>query len=370
MLMEMESAKILIAEDEPFIALVLETLLSEQGFRVAVASDGEQALAKAKSERPALLLLDLMMPKKDGYEVCRALREDPEFSLLPIIMLTAKGQPSDRLLGFEVGADDYIVKPFDPGELVARVRAVLRRRPVSTVQSIETSSDLSRTGVPALDQALGGGLPKGSNLLLVGPIGSGKSRFARTFMASGLEAGEVCLFLSVDDNPVPLRRELDAAAGGTLASSEQAGLFRLVDAYSWCAGGLTTGERFAVTGILELTQLSGVVSDAAAELGQTARGKRGGRRVVDSISSLLVTFELSSVQRFVAHLARSAAGFGGVSTLFIVEEGSVGDQVLNNIRYVMDGVLEFKTEGTRRFLRVASMKWRRASPNWIDITVD
>lgn len=365
----MEPVKILIADDEPDIALILKTTLMRNGYTVVVAADGDEALEKARAERPGLLLLDLMMPKKDGYQVCRTLREDPQFSLLPIIMLTAKGEAADRLLGFDVGADDYIVKPFDRDELVARVRAILRRGPQATVQPVETSEGLTPSGLPSLDQVLGGGLPKGSNLLVLGLIGSGKSSFGRNFIAAGLAAGEPCLCISVDDNPSVVRQGLDEATAASLTTCEQAGSFRLVDAYSWCAGGAGTAERFAVTGILELTQLSGVVSDAAAELGQTIQDKRGGRRVIDSISSLLVNFELSSVQRFVAHLARSAVAFGGVSSLFIVEGGSVSDQVLNNIRYVVDGVLEFKREETRHYIRVASMKWRRASPAWTEITL-
>jgi CheY-like chemotaxis protein/KaiC/GvpD/RAD55 family RecA-like ATPase len=366
----MEPVKILIADDEPDIALILKTTLMRNGYTVVVAADGEEALEKARAERPGLLLLDLMMPKKDGYQVCRTLREDPQFSLLPIIMLTAKGEAADRVLGFDVGADDYIVKPFDRDELVARVRAILRRRPQQqAVQPVETAEGLVPTGLPSLDQVLGGGLPKGSNLLVLGLIGSGKSSFGRNFIAAGLAAGEPCLCISVDDNPSVVRQGLDEATKRGLTTREQAGLFRLVDAYSWCAGGAGTAERFAVTGILELTQLSGVVSDAAAELGQTIQDKRGGRRVIDSISSLLVNFELSSVQRFVAHLARSAVAFGGVSSLFIVEGGSVSDQVLNNIRYVVDGVLEFKREEARHYVRVASMKWRRASPDWTEITL-
>ena len=365
----MEPVKILIADDEPDIALILKTTLMRNGYTVVVAADGEEALEKARAERPGLLLLDLMMPKKDGYQVCRTLREDPQFSLLPIIMLTAKGEAADRVLGFDVGADDYIVKPFDRDELVARVRALLRRRPQTTMQPVETAEGLTPSGLPSLDQVLGGGLPKGSNLLVLGLIGSGKSSFGRNFIAAGLAAGEPCLCISVDDNPSVVRQGLDEATAASLTTWEQAGSFRLVDAYSWCAGGAGTAERFAVTGILELTQLSGVVSDAAAELGQTLRDRRGGRRVIDSISSLLVNFELSSVQRFVAHLARSAVAFGGVSSLFIVEGGSVSDQVLNNIRYVVDGVLEFKREEARHYIRVASMKWRRAAPGWTEITL-
>jgi CheY-like chemotaxis protein/KaiC/GvpD/RAD55 family RecA-like ATPase len=365
----MAPVKILIADDEPDIALILRSALERHGYAVVVARDGKEALEKARAEAPGLLLLDLMMPKMDGYQVCRALREDHRFSLLPIIMLTAKGEAVDRLLGFEVGADDYVVKPFDRDELVARVRAVLRRHPQPSVEPVETlAPDLMRSGLPALDRALGGGLPKGTNLMVLGPLGSGKSTFARRFIAVGLAAGEPCLFIAVDDNPAVVRRGLQGSAGSEVPTREGAGLFRLVDAYSWCAGGAGTGERFAVAGILELTQLSGVVSDAAQELGQTLQERRGGRRVVDSISSLLINFELPSVQRFVAHLARSAAACGGVSSLFLVEEGSVSDRVLNNIRYVMDGVLEFKREGPRQYVRAASMKWRRASPDWVEIT--
>src|SRR3990172_1188658 len=189
----MEPVKILIADDEPDIALILKTTLMRNGYTVVVAADGEEALEKARAERPGLLLLDLMMPKKDGYQVCRTLREDPQFSLLPIIMLTAKGEAADRVLGFDVGADDYIVKPFDRDELVARVRAILRRRPQPTVEPVDTAEGLTPSGLPSLDQVLGGGLPKGSNLLVLGLIGSGKSSFGRKFIAAGLAAGEPCL---------------------------------------------------------------------------------------------------------------------------------------------------------------------------------
>lgn len=366
----MDPIRILVAEDEPDIALILEATLQAHGFAVTTAGDGEEALAKAQEDEPALLLLDLMMPRKTGYEVCRALREDPRFSLLPIVMLTAKSQTADRLLGFEVGADDYILKPFDPNELVARIRAVLRRRLPPTPQPAAPAVDLIPVGLPALDEALGGGLSAGSNLLVMGAIGSGKSSLARAFLATGLARREPCLFLSVDDNPAVVRRALDRAAGGGLSAAETADLFRLVDAYSWCAGAAGTAERFAVSGVLELTQLSGVVSDAAAEVGQTVRAKRGGRRVADSISSLLVNFELPAVQRFVAHLARSAAGFGGVSSLFLVESSAVSEQVLANIRYVMDGVLECRREGDRHQVQVVSMKWRRVAPDWLDVTSD
>jgi DNA-binding response OmpR family regulator len=103
---------------------VVGRYLQREGFEVALAGDGEEALRLAQESRPDLVVLDLMMPKVDGLEVCRALRRDTQ---IPIIMLTAKGEEIDRILGLELGADDYVVKPFSPGELVARVKAVLRR---------------------------------------------------------------------------------------------------------------------------------------------------------------------------------------------------------------------------------------------------
>ncbi len=113
--------------------------------------------------------------------------------------------------------------------------------------------------------------------------------------------------------------------------------------------------------------MAGVVSDAGQELGQSANGKAGGRRVFDSISSLFINFELASVQRFVAQLARTAASYGGVTTLFVVEEGAVEAQTLNNIRYIMDGFIETKVEGERYYARVANMKWSKFSRNWIEL---
>jgi DNA-binding response OmpR family regulator len=103
---------------------VVGRYLQREGYEVALASDGETALRLAKEQRPDLVVLDLMLPRVDGLEVCRRLRGE---SQMPIIMLTAKGEEIDRILGLELGADDYVVKPFSPGELVARVKAVLRR---------------------------------------------------------------------------------------------------------------------------------------------------------------------------------------------------------------------------------------------------
>jgi len=118
------SKKILIVEDEKKLVNVLKAYLEQAGFAVVTASDGQQALTVFRHEKPALVLLDLNLPVLDGLDVCRALRKD---SAVPIVMVTARIEETDRLIGLELGADDYVSKPFSPREVVARVRAVLRR---------------------------------------------------------------------------------------------------------------------------------------------------------------------------------------------------------------------------------------------------
>ncbi len=122
------SDTILIVDDERVLAETIAFNLRKEGFEVALAHDGETALSLAGSLSPQLVILDLMLPKVSGWEVCRALRQSPEFRLdAPILMLTARGEEADKVLGLELGADDYLVKPFGMRELVARVRALLRR---------------------------------------------------------------------------------------------------------------------------------------------------------------------------------------------------------------------------------------------------
>jgi DNA-binding response OmpR family regulator len=120
----MTQARVLVVDDEPMVREVLARYLSREGFLVETASDGEEALTAFTREAPDVVLLDLMLPRVDGLEVFRRLRADRP---TPVIMLTAKGEEADRVLGLEMGADDYVAKPFSPREVVARVRAVLRR---------------------------------------------------------------------------------------------------------------------------------------------------------------------------------------------------------------------------------------------------
>jgi two-component system alkaline phosphatase synthesis response regulator PhoP len=119
--------KILVIEDEPDIRKLLQYNLAQERFKVLEAEDGEQALKILQRDRPNLVILDLMLPGLSGLEVCKIIRERPETSQVPILMLTAKAGEADKVVGLEMGADDYLAKPFSPREMVARVRAILRR---------------------------------------------------------------------------------------------------------------------------------------------------------------------------------------------------------------------------------------------------
>lgn len=123
----MQSAKILLVEDERDILEVMTYNLQREGFTTLASRDGAKGLELATREHPDMVLLDLMLPSMDGLEVCRRLKEDVSTRSIPIIMVTAKGEESDVVIGLGMGADDYVVKPFSPRELVARVKAVLRR---------------------------------------------------------------------------------------------------------------------------------------------------------------------------------------------------------------------------------------------------
>ena len=122
-----EMARILVAEDDPDIAHLLAHYLQRAGFEAEMVSSGRDVLPRIRKAPPDVLLLDIMLPDLDGLEVCRAMRRDQATATIPIIMVTARGDESDRIVGLELGADDYITKPFSPNEVVARIRALLRR---------------------------------------------------------------------------------------------------------------------------------------------------------------------------------------------------------------------------------------------------
>ena len=134
-------ARILIVEDEPTIAIGLEDDLRLEGFDVEQVSDGLAALELARKQQHDLVLLDVMLPKKDGFSVCRELRHAGIRT--PIVLLTARGQELDKILGLELGADDYVTKPFSPRELVARIKAVLRRTEPAHAAPVFSTGDLT-----------------------------------------------------------------------------------------------------------------------------------------------------------------------------------------------------------------------------------
>ncbi len=133
--------QLLVVDDDPFIARLLEIELAAAGYRVRVANDGQQALDLIRADPPDLVVTDVMMPHVDGFELTRLLRQDPRTAAISVIILTARGLSADKLEGFAIGADDYIVKPFDTPELLARVRGVLRR-------SKEMKDESPLTGLP------------------------------------------------------------------------------------------------------------------------------------------------------------------------------------------------------------------------------
>jgi two-component system phosphate regulon response regulator PhoB len=140
----MAKHKILVVDDEKDILELINYNLSSRGFEVSLAETGEKAIALAKTVKPDLIVLDLMLPGVDGIDVCRKLKEDQTTNTIPVIMLTAKGEESDIVTGLELGADDYITKPFSPKVLIARIRAVLRR---NSEPSVNEKNLVKREGI-------------------------------------------------------------------------------------------------------------------------------------------------------------------------------------------------------------------------------
>ena len=161
-----ESATILIVEDEQDIRELLAYNLEKEGYATVQAADGKEGLDLARSRKPDLILLDLMLPKMDGLAVCRELERDSGTVRIPIIMLTARGEDVDRILGFELGADDYEVKPFNIRELLLRIRAILRRQVM-----VESNPVLTRHGVSVDPSAQGQvitQIPNGAKVTVLG----------------------------------------------------------------------------------------------------------------------------------------------------------------------------------------------------------
>ncbi len=212
---------ILIADDEANIVMLLEIVLKDLDTEIITAENGEIAIEKAKKHKPDLIITDVVMPKMNGFEVCRAVRNTEGIQDTPIIILSALGDEYNKITGFDEGADDYVIKPFNVEELKARAKTLLMRHhakktanlpPLSELRGKEgpgkettDASPISKppftTGQELLDKHLFGGLPQGSNILIQGPLGKGKSSFARQFIQEGLVKGEKCLWIAIDDDP-------------------------------------------------------------------------------------------------------------------------------------------------------------------------
>jgi two-component system, OmpR family, alkaline phosphatase synthesis response regulator PhoP len=146
---EFMSKKVLVVDDEQSIVTLLQYNLKQAGFEVITANDGEEGMNKAISEQPDLMILDLMIPKLDGIEVCKQLRQQK--IMIPILMLTAKDDEFDKVLGLELGADDYMTKPFSPREVVARVKAILRRTQFRNEVETKEEEDIEKITIGDLE---------------------------------------------------------------------------------------------------------------------------------------------------------------------------------------------------------------------------
>ncbi|HEY1266463.1 MAG TPA: response regulator [Candidatus Binatia bacterium] len=395
-----ERKKIFIADDDRFFRELYQMVLGEEGYDVTFAITGSEAVEKWPGNDPDLIILDVLMPGLNGYEVCTKLREMPDFAMTPILMLTGLSADDDKIKGYNVGADDFLTKPFSPKVFRERVKNILDRskarkvaapapavavaEPVTPPAPVEAPAatpaaaaappqkpaEAVRTLEPGADvfqELFGGPVPHGVNVLMTGSLGSGKSSLSRLFLADGLKQGEKCMFICLDESPGRIRQALTAKHGVDAAASEGAAALRFIDAYSWSGGRIPAEEPFAIKGALDLSELSSLVTEAAEELEQIEGAKKGGRRALDSLSSLFLKFDLPYIQRFIAYLARSGQ-FADVTTLFIIEQGTCDEQALNNIKYLMDGVLEFKQDDQRFLAKVQSLKWAPAKPEWLDLT--
>jgi len=209
---------ILIVEDEKEIRDLLSHYLRKEGFEVFLAPDGEAGLSRARAGKPDLILLDILLPKMDGLEVLREIRSDREIAGTPVIMLTAKGDETDRIVGLELGADDYVPKPFSPREVVARVKAIFRRivpKAVHPEEAVYRKGDLlldvARHEVRYRDRIV----PltsKEFRILMVLMASEGKVLSRETILERVWEEGTYVLDRTVDVHVAKLRRKIPLLA--------------------------------------------------------------------------------------------------------------------------------------------------------------
>jgi len=209
--------RILVVDDDKKILRLIRSYLEQANFRVLTAEDGETALHSIRSERPDLVVLDLMLPGRDGWDVTRIVRGDENLAGIPIIMLTARVEDTDKIVGLELGADDYVPKPFNPRELVARVRAVLRRTASTTaipriVQIGDLLMDVDRHSVTVRNQPVD--LTPSEFALLRLLLESPGRAFSRTdLIEKGLGYAYEGMERTIDSHVKNLRKKIDVKAG-------------------------------------------------------------------------------------------------------------------------------------------------------------
>ena len=195
---ELKGKRILVADDDPFNRELLQMELTDAGFEVITANDGEDALRKAQEFPVDLLLLDVMMPKIDGVELVRKFREQKEFENLPIVLLTAKAQTKDKLLGLDAGANDYITKPFDIREVLARVRVQLRltelERKSREAERVKGVLEMAGAAAHELSQPISGALGHVYLMLMEEDVGDGR----KSVRVEDLKNTEDCLRRATD----------------------------------------------------------------------------------------------------------------------------------------------------------------------------
>jgi two-component system alkaline phosphatase synthesis response regulator PhoP len=211
------SPRILVVDDDREIVRLVRAYLEQSGYEVLTAYDGEMALHILRRERPDLMLLDLMLPGRDGLDVTRVVRGDAGLAAMPIIMLTARVEDHDKIVGLELGADDYVTKPFKPGEVIARVRAVLRRAqgeasPARVIQAGGILIDLDRHQVQVEGQTVHL-TPTEFGLLHALAEQPGHALTRQEMIERGLGYNYEGLDRTVDSHVKNLRRRLDEAGG-------------------------------------------------------------------------------------------------------------------------------------------------------------
>jgi two-component system phosphate regulon response regulator PhoB len=210
----MSKPRILLIEDERDLCDVLSYNLQREGYDTLVAHDGQEGLRKAQMQLPDLVILDLMLPRLDGLEVCRQMRAGKQTRAIPIIMLTAKGEETDQVVGFSVGADDYVVKPFSPKVLLQRIRALQRRAEVSTapqdvIEHLGVAVDKIKHRATAGGQELDL-TPTEFRLLECMLRQPGRAFTRQQLMDFAIEEGAVVLERTIDVHVKSLRRKLGA----------------------------------------------------------------------------------------------------------------------------------------------------------------